>query len=374
MAQAEPSTYAEWAATHFTAAELAVEAISGGAADPSGCGVPNLLRYAMGLPARGATTVPVRAQLRGDGGSTFAALEFERSAAATDVHYVVQGSADLSGWQDLSIWRPGSPTAVQAADALPLAASPGYFLRLKVATGAAPLRVLVPAYFYPSYLPESNWWIPMTAAAASVPAGTIYAIANLNNGPDSGNDADRISYLEAIDAFRAAGGRVLGYVSTERGARDLKVVTADIDLWYARFAVDGIFLDEESTTAEMVDYYAALHAHIKAKGGEALVVANPGTRTIEAYLAVNDVTCVFENTGPEHFPDWTPAAWAANHPASKFYVLPYSCTADQMRAFVSRAADNNVGWIYVTDDSGANPWDTLPGYFAELVTAARAGR
>ena len=372
-ANAAPTTYAEWAAASFTAAEIASQTTSGPEADPAGCGVANLTRYAMGLPARGAVVAPVTAQVLAAGGGTCAALQFSRSAVATDVHYVVQASADLQTWRDLSTWRPGSPTTVAARDDLPMDGSERRFLRLKVGSGAAPFRVLVPAYFYPVG-GASDYWVKMTAAAAKAPAGTIYAIANLNNGPVSPYDADRVSYLAAISAFRAAGGRVLGYVSTERGARAAGVVKTDIDLWYSIFGVDGIFLDEQATGSDMLTYYSSLRAHIKAKGGEALVVANPGTTTIEAYLALNDVTCVFENVGPDYFPSWSPATWAANYPASKFYVLPYSCTESQMRGYVSRAAANNVGWIYVTNDNGTNPWDTLPSYFGALVDAALAGK
>ena len=45
-----------------------------------------------------------------------------------------------------------------------------------------------------------------------------------------------------------------------------------------------------------------------------------------------------------------------------------------MPVFLARAAANNVGWIYVTDDTLNNPWDTLPGYFEALVAAAAAMR
>jgi len=233
--------------------------------------------------------------------------------------------------------------------------------------------VLVPAYFYPIG-GNSDYWVKMTAAAAKHPAGTIYAIANIYNGPDSGQAADITAYQQALAAFRAAGGRVLGYVSTDYGARDMGAVKTDIDLWYSRYGVDGIFLDEQANTAAKLPHYRELHDHIKTKGGEALIVANPGTTTLEGYMSVNDVTCVFETDGPSGFPTWTPPAWAANYPAGKFYVLPYNSSATNMTSFVARAAANNVGWIYVTDDTLNNPWDTLPSYFEALVSAASGVR
>ena len=43
-----------------------------------------------------------------------------------------------------------------------------------------------------------------------------------------------------------------------------------------------------------------------------------------------------------------------------------------MQAAVSLAASRNVGYIYVTNDSGANPWDTLPSYWNAEVAAVSA--
>ena len=31
-----------------------------------------------------------------------------------------------------------------------------------------------------------------------------------------------------------------------------------------------------------------------------------------------------------------------------------------------------MGWIYVTDDGGSNPWDTLPGYWTNEVNYIRS--
>jgi hypothetical protein len=38
-----------------------------------------------------------------------------------------------------------------------------------------------------------------------------------------------------------------------------------------------------------------------------------------------------------------------------------------MTNFVNLAGARNTGWIYVTSDSGANPWDTLPTYWTNEV-------
>ena len=372
-----PTSYAAWVAANFSAADQARPEISGAEADPDGAGVTNLQRFAHTLPARGRvaapTTLATYQRMIDYDWHYFHSLRFTRRSCAPGLDYALEASTDLVNWSTISTWKPDASLQVQAPDSVELASVPRRFLRLRATLAPAAMKVLVPAYFYPVG-GSSDHWVKLAATAAKYPAGTIYAIANVNSGPDSGYDADRIAYQRAIAAFRAAGGRVLGYVSTVYGTRAGKAATDDIDLWYSRYGVDGIFLDEQANTAAALPYYRALHDHIKAKGGEALVVANPGTTTLEGYLSLNDVTCVFETDGPSAFPAWTPPSWTGNYPASKFYVLPYNASAADMPVFLARAAANNVGWIYVTDDTLNNPWDTLPSYFEALVAAAAAVR
>ncbi len=378
LAPPGPTTYAAWVAANFSAADRNRPEVSGAEADPDGAGVTNLQRFAHNLPARGAVAAPVvRApytRMIDADWHYYESLRFPRRSCAPGLSYSLEASTDLVNWSTVSTWRPDASLLIQAPDTVEFGSVARRFLRLRTTLSAAAMKVLVPAYFYPLGGATGHWG-RMTTAAAKFPAGTIYAIANVSNGPDSGQDADRVAYQGAISAFRAAGGRVLGYVYTSYGARDIGQVKADIDLWYSRFGVEGIFLDEQANTAAALPYYRAIRDHIKSKGGEALVVANPGTATLEGYMATNDVTCVFETDGQAGFATWTPAAWTANYPAGKFYVLPYNTPRASVAAFIARAAANNAGWIYLTDDVlTPNPWDTLPSYFEELVAGAAAVR
>ena len=45
-----------------------------------------------------------------------------------------------------------------------------------------------------------------------------------------------------------------------------------------------------------------------------------------------------------------------------------------MRAAVDIAVRRNIGYVYVTDDAGANPWDSLPAYWTPLVDYVAAWR
>ncbi len=366
LAPATETTYAQWVRANFTAAEQTRPEVFGPQADPDGGGVPNLVRFGFNLPARGPVTTPTT-KLGFEGyWDQSATLTFNRRCNAPGLTYTVQASDDLIRWLPHSVWEPHGSTVVKITDFVTVQSQPRRFLRVKVASEKLGLKILVPAYFYPV---ANSPWTRLIAMAGKTPAGTINAIANLNNGPDSGQAADIAPYQQVISGLRAKGGRVFGYVYTSYGTRDAAAVKADIDLWYSRYGVDGIFLDEQANTPEAFGYYRNLHDYIAyTRGG--LVIGNPGVATIESYMEANDVTCVFETDGPTGFPAWTPPVWTANYPASKFYVLPYNANATDMAKFVARAAANRAGWIYVTDDTLPNPWDTLPSYFESLVSTA----
>ena len=226
------------------------------------------------------------------------------------------------------------------------------------------MGIVVPAYFYPGDL-----WSSMNWAAGRVP---LVAIMNPNSGPGTARNPD---YVAAVNSLRASGGKVIGYVSTSYTARSTNAVKTDIDRYFSFYAVDGIFLDEltNDSVPSHLAYYAALYQYIRTKGTNLLVVGNPGFNTLEAYATrpCADVLVTLE-TGT-NYATHAADAWATNHLARRFCQLPYNVpSAATMTNYVNLAAGRNVGWIYVTGDSGANPWDTLPTYWTNEVNYIRS--
>jgi hypothetical protein len=90
-----PDTYAAWAAQHFTAEELADPQVS----DPDAIygidGMPNILKYALGLdPKRdGTAALPQTDEIEGHWFHTFHA-----AAEPTDIEWCVEASTDLERW------------------------------------------------------------------------------------------------------------------------------------------------------------------------------------------------------------------------------------------------------------------------------------
>ncbi len=224
------------------------------------------------------------------------------------------------------------------------------------------MNLLVPAYFYPG----ANW-DKLTAAASRV---GIVAIANPNNGPGKASDA---KYTTAITNLRNAGGRVIGYVSTHYVNRCAKEVKAEIDLWMLLYPnIDGIFLDEMSndTTEAHINYYRDLTSYVKnTYSGCDFTVANPGCSFPETYLTSNCADCfvIFESCSGFDF--WSSDSWVKSIQDKPFAVLPYNiCSPKIMNTCVDRASNEGVGFVYVTDDGGCNPWDALPAYWDALVS------
>lgn len=244
-------------------------------------------------------------------------------------------------------------------------------LTLAPAVSATPgpaAGLIVPAYFYPSWEDaQANHWDELIVAAPRVP---LVAILN----PASGPGARRIpDYVRAVDSLRAAGGQVIGYVHTSYAQRPLKEVRAEVDTYYERYALDGIFFDETTgdTVAAHLSYYRACGEYVRQRAPQALVVLNPGTDADQAYLQAASCLLLFENDqASASLLDWQPPTWVTPHLAGQVAVLAYHLANEAaMDAGLERALKAGAGWLYLTDDTLPNPWDTLPAFWEAQVRA-----
>jgi hypothetical protein len=128
----EPRNYAEWAARHFPASDLALPSISGATADPDGSGLANLQRYAFGLPARGAVAQPVVLTTTLEGGTTYAAVQFNTVAAGDDITYTVEESDNLTTWTTLKTFAATTAGTQTVRDTVAMNAAARRFLRVRV--------------------------------------------------------------------------------------------------------------------------------------------------------------------------------------------------------------------------------------------------
>ena len=228
---------------------------------------------------------------------------------------------------------------------------------------AAPLGIMVPAYFYPTI---SNYWSQLDYAAARVP---LIAILNPDSGPGSSIDPN---FVTVVTNLHKAGGKLIAYVATGYTTSNItSKVEFSINRYLGYYTVDGFFLDEMANGASSndVDYYATLYQYIKATNANFSVTGNPGTTTEESYLTqpTADMLMTYEDEAT-NYPGYVASTWVTNHLARQFIHVSYGVTnATEMSNYVALAASRNAGWIFFTDDNLPNPYDTLPPYWTNEV-------
>src|SRR6266568_3633523 len=219
-------------------------------------------------------------------------------------------------------------------------------------------KVAVPSYFDPGSL-----WTQMESGAST----TGLAIMNPNSGPGTSKDqryADQVTHTEAKGII------VVGYISTSYAGthnttRTLAAAEQDVDTYYRWYPdIEGIFVDEVSIDCSSRNsYYKPLYDYIKNKGGVAKVVLNPGTDPAECYMSAGDMIVNFDDSYAAYV-NWTPTSWVSKYAASRFWQMIYGTSRADMPHAVAFSKNRNAGWVYVTDDGGDNPYDTLPSYWS----------
>jgi hypothetical protein len=231
---------------------------------------------------------------------------------------------------------------------------------------AVRMRLWVPAYYYP-FGPGLREWNRLIAAAKSVP---IVAIVNPASGPGDHVDTN---FAAVIPRARKAGVTLVGYIGTQYTRKPLEQVKREVDTFLHFYPdIQGFHFDEQSSDARGVDYYAELYRYVRERVKGALVVTNPGTSCEPGYAArpASDVICLFE--GERGFDEFRPPAWATRFPGSRFCIQAHNVgTEAQMKRSLRRAAELKVGYVFITDDVGPNPYDRLPSYWDAEVKAVR---
>ncbi len=254
---------------------------------------------------------------------------------------------------------------------------------------AGNVGVIVPSYFYPGTGGPGgvgDGWAAMAAAASKIP---ITAILNPDSGPLPG-PADP-NYVTAMTNLENAGGHVVAYVYTDNGNAPIATVESQISTYISQYGglVNGFFLDGMYITPSTLSYYQSLDTFIKGLGASYTIIGNPGQPFIyplapSAYLSTADVFNIFEgpNTAPSPgapgFDDYPYGVnWFQSYPSDRFSNIIYDVPANAsdpsqssaMLADLSKAVGLNAGYVYITDQSGANPYTQLPSYWDQEVSA-----
>lgn len=232
--------------------------------------------------------------------------------------------------------------------------------------------LLIPMYIFPSDAYTNAHYNSLIALARTYPRVPVMVILNNSNGPGA---LFELNFEVVIRRMQAAGIIVLGYVDTAYTAIPAATVQADVDTWLAFYpTVDGIFWDQgtNDTAAAHLAYYRTITNYAHSRGLHP-VVTNPGSVIPEDYYAgCADIVVVHENST---FPTEADlkgdfAGGASDYPSTRRAVLVYN--QPSLDGSKVTMMSKYVRWIYITDDTGANPWDSLTSYLAGLFAAVAA--
>jgi hypothetical protein len=215
----------------------------------------------------------------------------------------------------------------------------------------------------PAYFGASGW--PQATAAKHMPSAMIL---NPSTGIGAGN-APVPAFQAAVRQARKAGIKVLGYSSTADGARPAAQILADVRHYKAWYGVNGIFLDSVNGTSAEFRYYKRLSDRVISGSS---VWMNAGVYPERKYMSVGDILMVFEGTYAQ-YRDAAVPAWARDYPADRFANTIYGAvTSSQANSAISLARSRNAGYVFVTNLSGADPYNALPAYWSSEVSAITA--
>lgn len=225
---------------------------------------------------------------------------------------------------------------------------------------------IIPLYSYPG---EAAWDLILEEGNSTI---ETIAIINPSNGPVECNTTTANDYALGIAKLRGGAVRVIGYVYTSYGARNIAEVKNDVDRYYECFdGMGGIFFDETNQSSEAAGYYGDLSHYVREINGSNRVVLNPGIYPDEAIVQSADTVIIYEEGGVD-FDHLSPPSYVQNYSPQRFALLGYGVSASAVnRDKLRGVSDHRVGYLYLTDDTLDNPWDTLGSYYETFKTLLR---
>jgi hypothetical protein len=286
----------------------------------------------------------------GDGGMALAAADLGNGRRRR--RRLAAGLAIVAGLAAI-----GAPALTPAAaDAV---AVPGPFAA--AAAPAACQRTFVPAYPW-----SASFW---TRAIASKPAPGVMIL----NVTGMGAGTTPVPHFQTlVRKAHAAGITVLGYSSTEYGARPAAQVEADARDYKAWYKVNGMFLDLTANAASGLGYYKKLAAYIRAVNPGSVIWLNVGAYPAPGYMAVGNVVVAFEGSYASYLGLRVPG-WVAHYKRTRFADVIYATPRSDLASAVRLSRHRRTGYLYVTNLPGSpDPYTALPGYWASEVAAVAA--
>jgi hypothetical protein len=226
----------------------------------------------------------------------------------------------------------------------------GFPFLAAAATSSSKTGMIIPLYSYPT---DKSWasLIQLKQAHPSIP---FIAVINPGNGPGRSIDPN---YVKGIGNLKASGIMVIGYVYTDYGSRSPSVLKNEMISYKKWYGVSGIFFDEMGSSKNLLEYYKALAAEAAALHFS-LTVGNPGTTIDSNLVGIFSNLCIYENPG---MPTLTQISAYSSYGKHGFSYIAFSVSGLPSQNAL-KSTTPYVGYLYVTNLGGSNPYDGLPSY------------
>jgi hypothetical protein len=225
--------------------------------------------------------------------------------------------------------------------------------------GGAPAASGCQSTFVPAFFYASSIW---DQAIATKPAPTVMLL-NVDSGPGT---APLSHFQTLVKQAQAAGITVLGYSSTEYGARSISSVESEISDYKSWYGVNGIFLDLTQGTSAEFSYYQTLANDVRSTIPGGIVWLNPGSYPEPSFMSIANVVIVFEGSYSAYLSDQVPS-WISQYSPSQFASVIHDTPQSDLVSADNLSRQRRAGHLFVTDLTAAsgNPYSALPSYWPQ---------
>jgi hypothetical protein len=260
----------------------------------------------------------------------------------------------------------GGPVAAAGALPHPGPAGTGGMVAGGGAAGRAAAARTCQHAFVPAYFWSGSLWAKAIGSEPA-PRVVILNVTGVGAGPAP------VKHWQTLAAkARATGVTVIGYASTDRGARPLAQVEADVRHYKAWYKAGGMFFDLASATTSGLPYYRKLAKYTRTVNRKGVIWLNPGSFPVRQYMAVANVIMVFEGSYASYRGLHVPA-WTKKFQPGRFAHVIYAAPSAGLSHALSLARSRRAGYAYVTSHVGANPYNGVPGYWKRETATLERG-
>ena len=225
----------------------------------------------------------------------------------------------------------------------------------------------IPGYAHPLVAPTE--WGELTRPGTPL----HWVVLNVADGPGARPDPH---CLEAAGRLRNGGVRVLGHLRSASGARTFGEVISDAHRHMEWYQVDGFYLDRCPTDPVSLPEIRRTVTTLRTICEDAHIVLGHGTHPYPGYAECADQLVTF--CGPWSDYRWSQVAeWTAGYPPERFCHLVHGVPRPHLDEALRIARWQGAATIYFTDrtDWGGriDPWETMPGYWDEIVSRIGTG-